>query len=800
MAGRRVSQLVVEMIDRVSGSAKKIGRSIRGVNTAVQNSTKGGVTVQERMHAAIARNDAALSKARMGILDSVGAYYTLKAAIGGPVQAAREFESSMADVKKVVNFETPEAYKAFEKQLMDLSTQVPISVNGLAQIAAAAGQAGIAGKDLTKFTEAAAKVGTAFDISADEAGAGMAKLMTGMGMSIDEVVSLADAMNHLSNSQASSAAEILDVMKRVGATAKQYGYSAKEVAALSSAMIASGAPAEVAATSFRNMGRALTKGESATKRQRQAFNDLGLDASKVAKRMQEDAVGTTIDVLERISKLPKEAQAAASSNLFGDEARALGPLLTNLDLVKSSIGLVADQTQYAGSAFKEFEVRNATFDAKVRRFDNTMEKLKITIGSALIPVLSDMMDKIAPIAESMARMIDAHPQITAGILSVVGGLVALKGAIGVLKFVGLLGKGGALSLMAKALDLTGQSAVVMGDNMAAGAAKGNTAMAGLSRNVALETSAIQRSLNSVKFRAFTGAVMTALATAKVPTDPEELKAFQEKNAKSLEGFLKGLPGIGSLMTGYEKAFEKIHGKKPPTAADYFAPPPAPPTQSAQNEAKIASLKEQADGLRETIKELQGEIDNLGKGPMADVMAQPLRDQMEARKAELADVEKALADAETASGNLKVSFGELGQVSVEPEIRTGSLDSALFKATRLSDTLRALPYGGQVKASAPSGGDYPLTGKRAKGGPISAGGTYLVGEKREEVITPSRSGFVHPNGLGGGGRRFGDIHISFAPVIQGGGDIASMMDRVMSEFEDRMRMSLSGVMADLPGGM
>lgn len=769
---RRTSQLVVEMIDRVSGTAKKVGRSIRGVNTAVQNSTKGRVTVQERMHAAIARNDAAVAKARMGILDSVGAYYTLKAAIGGPVQAAREFESSMADVKKVVNFKTPEEYKAFEKQLMDLSTQVPISVNGLAQIAAAAGQAGIAGKDLTKFTEAAAKVGTAFDISADEAGAGMAKLMTGMGMSIDEVVSLADAMNHLSNSQASSAAEILDVMKRVGATAKQYGYSAKEVAALSSAMIASGAPAEVAATSFRNMGRALTKGESATKRQRQAFHDLGLDASKVAKRMQEDAVGTTIDVLERISKLPKEAQAAASSNLFGDEARALGPLLTNLDLVKSSIGLVADQTQYAGSAFKEFEVRNATFDAKVRRFDNTMEKLKITIGSALLPVLSDMMDKFGPIAESMARMIDLHPKITAGIMSVAGGLVALKASLNVLKFVGLLGKGGALSLMARGLGLIGGAATTMGASVSAGAATADAALAALEA----KTAARARRLRALRW----GGIGLAATVALTPTTANTDRTTGETEADMLKRSEKGFAALtpAQRQAAVDAEFAAASGGKTPA--------------DAANE-KVAALRAEAADVRRTIAELQGEIDNLGNGPMTDVMAAPLRDQIEAQKSGLADLEAKIRDAEAAAQ-------ALGSVSVAPKVLTYSIDAAISRLTALRDSFRALPYSAQVQAPAPATSQFPLSGKRAKGGPMSAGGAYLVGEDGPEVVTPSRGGFVHPNGSGGGGRNFGDIHISFAPVIQGGGDHSSMMDRVMREFEDRMRMALSGVMADLPGGM
>jgi hypothetical protein len=37
--------------------------------------------------------------------------------------------------------------------------------------------------------------------------------------------------------------------------------------------------------------------------------------------------------------------------------------------------------------------------------------------------------------------------------------------------------------------------------------------------------------------------------------------------------------------------------------------------------------------------------------------------------------------------------------------------------------------------------------RARGGPVSAGGSYIVGEEGPELITPSRSGYVHPSGTG-----------------------------------------------------
>ena len=53
------------------------------------------------------------------------------------------------------------------------------------------------------------------------------------------------------------------------------------------------------------------------------------------------------------------------------------------------------------------------------------------------------------------------------------------------------------------------------------------------------------------------------------------------------------------------------------------------------------------------------------------------------------------------------------------------------------------------------------GNRAAGGPVSAGTTYLVGEKGPELFTPSRSGNIIPNGSMGGGSNVINITVNGA---------------------------------------
>ena len=349
----------------------------------------------------------------------------LAVALGTSAKAAMDFESSMADVRKVVpGLESAEGLKAMKDEILNLSRVLPVSAEGLAEIMAAAGQAGIAREELGQFTKQAAQMGIAFDISAAEAGEAMAKLRTSLGLSQDEVVNLADAMNYLSNNMASSAAEIVDFMKRSGAVGKQVAMTTEQTAAFGSAMIAAGAAPEVAATSFNNLIKAMAKGESVTARQGAAFKRLGLDAVSVAKSMQTDAVGTIRDVFQRISQMPAEMRITTISEIFGDEARALTPLITNLKLFDQAMGLVGDSSNYTGSMLEEFNARAGTSANNWQLLQNNLKALQIVIGEALLPAINLTLKVLTPLISLVSNLAGRFPALTAVIVGLTAAVSA----------------------------------------------------------------------------------------------------------------------------------------------------------------------------------------------------------------------------------------------------------------------------------------------------------------------------------------------------------------------------------------
>lgn len=332
-------------------------------------------------------------------------------------KAAIEFESSMADVKKVVNFDSPEQFKQMSKEVLDLSEQLPMAANGIAAIVAAGGQASIPREELKAFAVDAVKMGIAFDQTAEQSGEMMAKWRTSFKLTQPEVVALADKINYLSNTGPANAQQVSDIVTRIGPLGAIAGLASGQIAAMGATLAGVGVPSEVAATGMKNFMLALTKGGSATKQQAQAFKSLRLDVKQVAKGMQKDAQGTIENVLARIAQVAPEKQAGLLTQLFGTESvSAIAPMLTNLDLLKKNFRSVGDVAQYTGSMEQEYASRSATTANAIQLLQNRVTRLGVEVGNVLLPPLNDVLAIIGPLVSQLSSLAAAHPGVIKGII------------------------------------------------------------------------------------------------------------------------------------------------------------------------------------------------------------------------------------------------------------------------------------------------------------------------------------------------------------------------------------------------
>lgn len=453
MASRKELELVVKIAGKLDAS---YGNALSG---AAKQANAWSKTAQKAAQIATA------AFAAVGTATAAATVVSVKNAIS--------YESSMADVAKVVdglkddNGELTAQYYEMSDALLELSTRIPMTAEELTQIAAAAGQSGIARKEIVGFAEDAAKMGVAFDTTADQAGTWMAQWRTAFKMNQKEVTTLADQINYLGNVSGANALQLSGIVTAVGSLGDVGGLSAAQIAAIGDTMASVGVGEDVAATGIAKMITTMTAGSAATEKQSKVLKKLGIDATALADRMQTDAQGAIIDFMEALQKLPKAEQAAALKNYFGQESiKPISALYTNLDELKKHFNQVADASLYAGSMEDEYASRSATTENSIQLAKNALMRLSITYGQMFAPYVKLAADKVT---EFLNKLTEMKPQMEAAfgwimshgkeIAATIGGIATALG-------------GAAVASKAKGAIDIGKQLLGLGGNDAAG--KGTT--------------------------------------------------------------------------------------------------------------------------------------------------------------------------------------------------------------------------------------------------------------------------------------------------------------------------------------
>ena len=348
-----------------------------------------------------------------------------------PVKLAMDLEEAQADLKKVAKFGSKEMETGFYKAMRNFSENNPISQKELFEIAGAGAQAGINTGELERYTKDAAKIKVAFDMNTEAAGNFLAKTRAQFGIGQKEVMDYADVINYLANNVAVTAPELVNVSQEVGGLGGIAGISKESVMALGATLVASGVDAKVAATGLKNFSLGLTAGESATNRQKAAFESLGLSAGQVAKDMQANADKTILNVLSKIKQLPAHLRAATLKDLFGKESiQSVTELMNHLDDLGVTLTNVHDITKTAGSVNDEYGERIKTLKSNLETLRNTIVNVGVDLGNALAPSLIRIAAQIKPVVKNFANWIQKHPQLVTGIMKTVLALAAFKIGIG----------------------------------------------------------------------------------------------------------------------------------------------------------------------------------------------------------------------------------------------------------------------------------------------------------------------------------------------------------------------------------
>ncbi|WP_459813578.1 phage tail tape measure protein [Campylobacter concisus] len=334
------------------------------------------------------------------------------AAIAAPIKSAIDFESAMADVKKVVDFKDDKEIKGFSNEILKMSQVIPMTAEGLTQVAAAGGQMGLAKDELLKFTEMAAKTAVAFDITAESAGDTIGKIKNILSLSLDETGEMMDVINHLSNNNAAKASEIVEVMKRIAGIGKQVGLAKEQTAALASTFISLGKAPETAATASEALLKKLNNIESLSPKTRAAFKKTGLNIKEFSAMMKKDAQGAVLKFLETMNNIEPQKRGALLSAIMGTNYDSdVATLISGMDVYKKSLDEVSSKEKFLGSNEKEFQARSNTAANKIQLMKNALNSLSVSIGNIFLPYISKAVEKITEVIKKITEFAQNNEEL-----------------------------------------------------------------------------------------------------------------------------------------------------------------------------------------------------------------------------------------------------------------------------------------------------------------------------------------------------------------------------------------------------
>ncbi len=435
----------------------KYTRAVRDSKTAVS----GWAKEQRRTNTALGKTVRQIEKARLGMkrlnkerakggggdagagLDDLAGGAASAGLARSTLLKAISYESAIADVKKVVDFDTSEELAKLKSDILKLSAHdIPVAAEGLAQIVASAGQAGIK-EDLLGFTKDAAMVGVAFDIAADHAGDAMAGLRNIFGQTQADTMLIADSVNHLSNNVAATAPDLLNVLNRTGSTGKLIGLNAQEISALGATFLATKTPVEVAGTAMNAFFTKLGTAEQQGAKFQGALDNIGFSAEELTDMIDDDAQGAINALLEALKN--SDDLRGNLFELFGQEyVDDAAKLVGALDIYKQTQELISNPNGYRGSAQKEFESRKDTRENDLNMASNSISRLATVIGDEFLPAVEAVSKAFSSAVNTVSDAIEGSTVMATGAagLGLAASFVGGRAAFGFARRSLFGGKGG----------------------------------------------------------------------------------------------------------------------------------------------------------------------------------------------------------------------------------------------------------------------------------------------------------------------------------------------------------------------
>lgn len=346
-------------------------------------------------------------------------------------QASMAFESAITGVAKTTDL-TDSELATMSDSIKALSTEIPATTEEIAAVAEAAGQLGIQKDALLDFTEIMTMLGTATNMTADEAATALARFANITGMATDNYGRLGSVIVDLGNNFATTESEIVAMGTRLASAGKLAGLTEPEIMALAAAMSSVGIEAEAGGTAMTQTLNAIEKAVAKGGDDLAEFARIaGMSSEEFSSAWKNGAMSALTSFIGGLGKLDEQGE---STVLVLEDLGLTGIRQSNM---LKALGLAADQmtgaVNTANTAWQqntaltnEANKRYATVQSRLTMMQNAYNNLKVAIGDAYTPALGKSYELGAKVLNSFTEFVQKNPALVNAVTAFAGsiGLVA----------------------------------------------------------------------------------------------------------------------------------------------------------------------------------------------------------------------------------------------------------------------------------------------------------------------------------------------------------------------------------------
>ncbi|MBT4018540.1 MAG: phage tail tape measure protein [Alphaproteobacteria bacterium] len=320
------------------------------------------------------------------------------------VKLYADFEAGLIGVGKTANLSKTEL-ASLGQDIDALSKRIPVATDELLAIAQSAGQLGVKGAaNILKFTETVAKLGTATDLSGNDAAMALARILNVTGETMDTVDVLGSVIVALGNNFAATESQITEMTTEVARATSVFGVSSAQASALAAALASVGVKSEVAGTS---VGRVMHMMDAAVRSGGKHLDILskitGQTGAQIKTLFAQDSTAAFVLFIEGLKRISdaggSAAEAMAALGLSDQRLLKTLPVLANrADLLATALDLASRETENATALNEEAAKAFESLNSQTELMWNNIKSLARSIGEDLAPGVTTAVKELGSLA------------------------------------------------------------------------------------------------------------------------------------------------------------------------------------------------------------------------------------------------------------------------------------------------------------------------------------------------------------------------------------------------------------------